>query len=129
MRIFKKHKAQNKNKNKSKNKSKSKTVAVTKAPAPPQKIDASDTKSYQIGSVIRDKKGVVTHVRIGDNLYDTKTLSELHELGYNFYTSDDGVWKRDVLLIKKKSGKYYFATEADIKKENNLDYLPMARLD
>lgn len=106
-----------------------KLTPTPKAPLPPQKIDPSDTKSYQIGSVIRNKKGVVTHVRIGDNLYNTQMLYDLHQLGYRFFTSDDGVWKRDVLLVNKKGGKYHFATEADIKKENNLDYLPMARLD
>ena len=110
-------------------KAKAKAKKVKTVQPQQQKIDILDTTSYQIGSVIRNKKGVVTHARIGDNLYDIKTLAELHGLGYRYYTSDDGLWKRDVLLINKKSGKYYFATEADVKKENNLDYLPIARLD
>ena len=114
-----------------KKKAKVKTKVKAKAiPAPvPRKIDSADHLSYQIGSVIRDKKGVVTHVRIGDNLYNIPTLYDLHQLGYRFYTSDDGIWQRDVLLINKKGRKHYFATEADVKKENNLDYLPLARLD
>ena len=115
---------------KTKTKSKKKTGTVkVKVSQPRQPIDTNDKLSYQIGSVIRNKKGVVTHARIGDNLYDIKTLAELHGLGYRYYTSDDGLWKRDVLLINKKSGRFYFATEADVKKENNLDYLPIARLD
>jgi hypothetical protein len=109
----------------SKTKAKAKQAQVPKV----QKIDKNDHMSYQIGSVIRDKKGRITHARIGDNLYAVPTLHELYGLGYGFYTSDDGIWKRDVLLINKKSGKYYFATQADTRKENNLDYLPLARLD
>jgi len=100
------------------------------APIPPQQVDEADTMSYQIGSVIKDKRHRITHVRIGNNIYDTPTLYKLHkDSGYKFYTSDDGVIKRDVLRIEKKSGKYHFATEADWKKENNLDYLPTAQLD
>ena len=120
-----------KTKSKSKSKATAKGDLIIQVPAPqPQQIDKADVYSYQISSVIRDKKNRTTHVRVGDNLYDVVTLYNLYNnSGYRFFTSDDGVWKGDVLLVNKKSGKYYFVTEADVKKENNLDYLPLARLD
>lgn len=112
---------------KQKSKPKQKIIEAPKTVVP-RTIDAADKMSYQISSVIRNKKGVVTHAKIGTQLYDIKTLADLYELGYRYYTSDDGVIKRDVLRVTKKSGKCYFATEADWKKENNLDYLPLAKL-
>lgn len=114
---------------KKKSKSKKKKAVVAAKPVVPQKVDIMDTKSYQIAAVVRDKRGVVQYAKVGTQLYDMKTLFDLHETGhYRFYTSDDGVIKRDVLLVKRKGTKCYFATEADWKKENNLDYLPQPEL-
>ena len=86
---------------------------------------------YWIQSVIRNKKGVITHCKIGDQLYNVQDLHKWYkELDFRFYTSqpERGTTEQEVYLVK--TGKsVYFATEPDSKIENNLDYLPISRLD